>query len=103
MGKFRIVEKEHWDKYWEKIDLPLEIKKNTSLLLDEILDVFDNYLPKGNLKVLEIGGAPGQYLIYLQKNFNYDIYVLEYSEVGCKKTRENFDLLDVPGVIYQMD
>tara|TARA_B100000315_G_C14457789_1_gene532258 strand:+ start:326 stop:955 length:630 start_codon:yes stop_codon:yes gene_type:complete len=55
------------------------------------------------LSVLEIGGAPGQYLAYFHKEFGYIISCLDYSEIGCEKTRENFDLLKIPGKVYQGD
>lgn len=93
-----------WDYYWNLIKLPAEIKKEENLYLNEILKVFDKFLQKNkNLSILEIGGAPGQYLAYMAKNFYYKIYALDYSEVGCRKTNENFKLLNLSGVTYQKD
>ena len=53
--------------------------------------------------MLEIGGAPGQYLVYLHKQFGYKVSCLDYSETGCEKTRENFKLLDIPVNVYHKD
>lgn len=103
MKKFRIVEKEYWDEYWRERRLPLEIKKNKSLLLDEILEIMDFYIPPQKSKIIEIGGAPGQFLAYLKKTTDNDIYALDYSEIGCQKTLENFDLLNISGAVYQRD
>lgn len=83
----------------------MEVKKSKdSLYLNEILNIFDTYLPKDNhLSILEIGGSPGQYLIYMHRQFGYKIHCLDYSEIGCVKTRENYELLNIHGEIYQQD
>ncbi|MFC1579340.1 class I SAM-dependent methyltransferase [Thermodesulfobacteriota bacterium] len=68
------------------------------------LDVLDRFFPKDkNISILEIGGAPGQYLAYMAKHFSYRIHALDYSGIGCEKTRENFSLLNLNGPIYQRD
>ncbi len=101
----RFTAQSHWDDYWNNIELPLEIRKSrTNLYLNEILKVFDEYLPKHqNLSILEIGGAPGQYLVYMKRNFHYRISALDYSEVGCRKLEQNFELLKIEGVVYRRD
>lgn len=105
MKKNRLIEEENWDEYWEKAHLPIEIKKekrNSSL--NEILRIFDEFFPKkNNLSILEIGGAPGQYLAYLAKKFGYRAHALDYSKIGCDKTRENLDILGVNADIYKQD
>lgn len=104
MGNERLTEKKHWDDYWSNFDLPVEVKKSKeNLLLNEELKTFDKYLPKKKLSVLEIGGAPGQYLVYLHKQFGYEVHCLDYSEIGCEKTLENFSLLNIPVRVYQRD
>ena len=68
------------------------------------MKTFDRFLPRSrNLTVLEIGGAPGRYLVYMSKNLNYKIHALDYSVIGCKKTLENFKLLGLEGNVYQKD
>ena len=100
----KLTEKQYWDNYWRNIKLPLEIKRETSAPnICAELDVFERYLPNGNLSVLEIGGAPGQYLAYFHKKLGYKISCLDYSSIGCEKTRENFSLLNIPGKVFQGD
>jgi SAM-dependent methyltransferase len=105
MGEDRLTEKEYWEKYWDKIVLPIEIKKtkrNSSL--NCLLKIFDKFFPKdNNLSILEIGGAPGRYLVYIAKKFHYKIYCLDYSIIGCKNTEKNFKILGIQGTVYQMD
>jgi len=105
MKQNRLTKQQDWEDYWDKLKLPAEIKKSkNNLYLNEILKIFDKFLPKNsNLSILEIGGAPGQYLAYMQKNFHYKIHALDYSSIGCRKTKENFDLLNLKGIIYQRD
>ncbi len=99
----RLTEKEYWENYWREYRLPVEIKKGTGFLVDEILNVFDKYLPKKELHIIEIGGAPGQYLAYIQKQYNYNICSIDYTEIGCKKTEQNFNLLGISGTTYKRD
>ncbi len=104
MTNNKLTEKKHWDNYWDKFQLPVEIKESKDkLLLNEELRIFKKFLPKEKLSVLEIGGAPGQYLVYLHKQFAYEVSCLDYSEIGCEKTRENFKLLDIPVNVYHKD
>lgn len=105
MGNDKLTEQHFWDDYWDGISLPSEIKKTKkNYYLNEILNVFDNYLPKNsNRTVIEIGGSPGQYLAYLYRNFSYKIYCLDYSKTGCLKTEENLQLLKIPGKVFNAD
>lgn len=105
MDNFELAERKYWNNYWNSKSLPVEIRKTkNSLYLNEILNIFDGYLPKNNhLSILEIGGAPGQYLAYMHNNFGYDIHCLDYSDIGCRKTEENFKLLNIQGKVYQED
>lgn len=43
-----------------------------------------------NLKIIEIGCAPGKYLINFNKIFGYEPFGVEYSENGAEITRKNF-------------
>lgn len=100
----KLTEKAHWDNYWNSFELPVEIKlSKDNLLLNEELKLFEKFLPKKKLSILEIGGAPGQYLVYMHKQFGYDVSCLDYSDIGCEKTRENFKLLDIPVTVYEKD
>jgi len=105
MGKNDLIDKKYWNNYWKDISLPLEIKKTKkNLYLNEILNVFDKYLQiNENLSVLEIGGSPGQFLVYMHNNYKYNINCLDYSEIGCLKTEDNFKLLNINGMVYKED
>jgi SAM-dependent methyltransferase len=99
-----LTEKQYWENYWKDVQLPIEIGRENSApnILAE-LDIFELYLPKTSLSILEIGGAPGQYLAWFHKTLGYEVSCLDYSVEGCKKTRENFKILQLPGKVYQGD
>lgn len=100
----KLTEKEYWEDYWKKIELPLEVKReNSSPNILAELDIFERFLPKEKLSVLEIGGAPGQYLVYFHKNFSYSPRCLDYSAIGCEKTRDNFKLLNISAEVFNGD
>lgn len=104
MSQKKLVDQSQWETYWERVVLPLEVKKVGKGFKDEMLKIFDRFLPKNpNLSILEIGGAPGAFLIYMAKNFHYRISSLDYSRIGCKKTKENLALLNLKGTVYQAD
>ena len=100
-----LTDEEFWGSYWEGLVLPKEIvRREGSHYLNQILDVFDRHLDTGDRRsVLEIGGAPGQYLAYVAKAFGHEISCLDYSDVGCQKTRDNLGMLGLRGTVYQGD
>lgn len=100
----KLTERQYWENYWKDIVLPLEVKReNSPPNIVAELDIFEAYLPKKKLSILEVGGAPGQYLAFFHKVFGYEISCLDYSSVGCEKTKENFNLLNIPAKVYQGD
>jgi SAM-dependent methyltransferase len=94
-----------WDQVWADITLPLVYDKRPAwTCISTTLKVFDKWLPRTpGISVLEIGGAVGGYLAYMHKNFGYQVSCLDYSQVGCAKTRENFRLLGIKGRVIQGD
>ena len=100
-----LTEKDYWEDRWERIRLPAEVGWDTANpLAKEILRVFDTYLPhQPRLTILEIGGAPGGFLAYFVKQFGYLAHAIDYSDIGCKKMRENFDIMNLNVTIYNRD
>ena len=100
-----LTDKEYWNNYWTKINIPLEIKRTKrNNYLNAVLDVFDKYLPKNpNLSILEVGGSPAKYLIYMNKTFGYRVSSLDYSELGCKLSKKNFKLFKINGKVFHKD
>jgi SAM-dependent methyltransferase len=103
-GPNELTEKQYWENYWRAAKSgALEIIRSPrGLSINAILDVFDKYLPvNDNFHALEIGGAPGQYLIYMARNFKYHIHSLDYSKVGNEKTLQNLKLAKIDVNVYE--
>lgn len=67
--------------------------------------LYKKYLPnEEGLKVIEIGSAPGNYLVKLNRSFGYIPYGIEYSPKGAELNREVFreNNLD-PGNVINAD
>jgi SAM-dependent methyltransferase len=93
-----LTSSEHWDAYWQSTDLPVEVTRGAQTSTSAILDVMDRFLACDSpLSVLEVGGAPGGYLVHLWRQFGHDVSVLDNSPRGVELARRNFELLGIPG------
>lgn len=95
-----------WDAYWleRARTLPLEVRRQTaSLQARAILDVIDAHLPDARSSVLEVGGAPGQYLAYIHRRCACRCAILDYSASGCALAKANFRALGVELAVYEAD
>jgi SAM-dependent methyltransferase len=100
----RLTDRSHWDLYWEGTALPREVQRGSgSAQVDAILDVLDEHAPPDGASVLEVGGAPGQYLAYLHSRRRYECALLDYSAEGCALARRNFELLAIEAEIHKRD
>ncbi len=64
-------------------------RRYSDYLLWEV--IYPRYMPKTpGATVLEIGSAPGSYLVRLSQRFGFVPYGVEYSESGVERNREKF-------------
>jgi len=105
MSSAPLTDAAYWDRYWDRISVPRERRRQPrEFYVNAILDVFDRYLPADpSMTAAEIGGAPGQYLAYLHRSRGYQITCIDFSDAGCRKTRENFRLLGIVGDVIRAD
>jgi len=100
----RLTKKEDWEARWDRVRLPAIISfKTKHPVAQEILRLFKKHLPRETLSAVEVGGAPGQFMAFLSQYHGYEANIIDYSAIGCKKTKENFDLLDLDVNVYQQD
>lgn len=91
-----LTDENFWNSYWESIDLPSEINLNFEFdrcLSSELVKSLKD-LPS-SAKVLEIGAAPGRWLAFLAKRFDFKVSAIEYSSNGVKVLKKNLDMLNV--------
>lgn len=105
MESDRLTDKNFWENRWESIRVQKEIHRDTKHAVNsELVKIFDTYLPRqAELNILEIGGAPGQFLTYFAREFGYSTSAIDYSTTGCDKMRQAFEDLNLDLTIYNRD
>src|SRR3990167_8359283 len=99
-----LTEKKFWSDIQENIKLPITVDLKRTPAFIKIDKVFKKYLPKNpGLKFLEIGCSPGRWLIYFNKEFNYQTTGVEYTEIGAKLTKDNLAASNTAGQILNED
>jgi SAM-dependent methyltransferase len=102
--KMEKTDEEFWEKSWEESKLWRYRKITKYMAVHRRFDkLFKSVLKEGGLKVLEIGCAKGNWLIYFAKRFDYEPYGVDYSEIGCKMAEDNFKRENVNGTILCED
>ncbi len=100
-----LAKKEYWDSVYQPMgphshEEETFLKKAKNWVKNQTRDysnfimwerVVPKYLKKDNsLKIIEIGCAPGKYLINFSKQYSYNVFGVEYSEKGLQITKNNF-------------
>lgn len=97
----KLTDTEHWEDNWKDIKLPLT-QNLGNYATKQVHELFVKYLPR-NGRFIELGGAPGSWMIYFKKYFNSEVHCLDYTTTGCNATKRNLKLCGVKGVVHQMD
>lgn len=98
----------YWDKNWLDSSFPRPFDHKDLSLDNYVNHEFNRYFQKilknkQELSVLEIGCANSVWLLYFYQCFNFKVYGLDYSEVGCEKGRALLKHYNVPGEVYCAD
>jgi hypothetical protein len=90
----------YWEDVWQNVSIPQEIKKDD---IHEVHRILSKILPQGNKALIEIGCAPGSWLAYFSKNYDYKVFGIDNAPKAIEKTIENLRILSVPAEIYLKD
>jgi len=95
------VEKKHWDDIYAGNFSFSNYVSNLGLLRSYyhfvLFAILGRFVKKDEMKsVIEVGCAPGNYLVKFKKYFNLMPYGLEYSENGHQKTIKNLTKYGIP-------
>ena len=103
MEDSKLTGQRFWEDYWE--GKPGKAgKKKTNLSTISLLRTFDKYLPSTEgAAILEVGGAYGEYLLYLTRRFGYKAHSLDYSRIGNEQTLGTFSKAGLPVEVYERD
>jgi SAM-dependent methyltransferase len=98
----------YWDDNWGEADIPSLFDPSSTLLDNYVNFKLHQYFSKildkkKKLKVLELGCANSVWPIYFQKYHDAQVSGLDYSEVGCEKSRQLLAHYNTPGDIYHAD
>ena len=106
MSGERLTTEEYWDSvYKEPQKKAFSLTKTVGDFLKKVFgsriknyseyilwtNIYQKYLPKGkDLKILEIGSAPGWNLVKFHNVFGYAPYGIEYAPTGVEENRRRF-------------
>lgn len=99
----RLTDKIFWAKSWTTHGSGYTSKIKYTAVYKKLDKLFKLFLEKENKSILEIGCGGGRWLIYFAKEFGYNVWGIDYSEIGCKIARENLKREDVSGTILCED
>lgn len=101
MSKTNLSKKEHWHGLHEKNNNLMNILSNLKLLEGyyhfAFFRIIKKYWSNDYSNFMEIGCAPGNYLVKFKKIFNLDVYGIEYEEEGYNKTIQNVTRYNISG------
>ncbi len=99
----KLTSQKFWEEYWTT-RLEKKSKRRVGILAQELHRIFDAFLPDDpSLHILEIGGAPGEYLLYIATKHGYHVHSMDYSRIGNEKTKEMFDRQGIDVDIHEQD
>ncbi|MHA2098412.1 MAG: class I SAM-dependent methyltransferase [Candidatus Kariarchaeaceae archaeon] len=101
-GHMALTDKEYWDFNWRSINIPSRLNTN-AYFGNHFNELFINKLKKGDMRFLEVGCAPGKFMIYFAENFGYRVSGIEYSQSGYEITCKNLEACGIEGNIIHGD
>jgi len=88
-----------WDNYWQNSPdwQNVDVRRSYDRCFDQ---VFHRWLPTGSqYQLIEIGCAPGRWLIYFYQKFGYQVTGCDSAPMATVLTRANLARANVPGQI----
>lgn len=102
--------KQYWDKIWRISDIPQSVNPRQEGLPNYVYRRFHEYFSKvfWNLNthektLLEIGCARSVWLPYFAEKYGFEVYGIDYSEIGCKQAMQILLTEGVKGEIVCAD
>lgn len=90
-----LSKKDFWDKIWSAESVTQASLGN--YWMKKLITFLARYLePDQDKRFVELGGAPGRYPLLFYKAFQYQPYVIDYSQTGIKETQKTFERFQVP-------
>lgn len=85
----------YWDQIWDGSELPQAIDPRDSSISNHVQRQFHSYfedlftkIDTTKMNLLEIGCARSTWLPYFAKEYQFNVWGLDYSDIGCQQSRE---------------
>lgn len=102
--KKRLTKNEYWNEQYTWGVKVSRIYPNVNLAVSELDKVFKEFLPVNkNYRFLEVGCAPGIWMDYFYRKFDYIVEGIEYTEKGFELTTKILEKLGTPNKVYHQD
>lgn len=97
-----LTDNHHWDKYYRNKTAFQRVKKLMNFYTrNELMEIFDKFLPKGkNLCLIEMGCGNSDWLPYFCSEYGYNIAGIDYSKWGCYLAQEKLKKVPCNYEIY---
>ena len=98
-----LTQPNRWDDLWMKISLPAQVDSTNAPELEMsrvIRKILQRHRP---LDVLDVGCCPGRWLAHFHSEYGCNVHGIDYTETACAVTRENLELLGIPGTVTKGD
>ncbi|GCD80044.1 class I SAM-dependent methyltransferase [Schleiferia thermophila] len=97
---------EYWDEFWKTNRIPKEIQIQKFDINTYLYREFDAFFrkfiePNSDLSLIELGCGNSVWLPYFKKEFLFRISGLDYSRLGCERSRMILDYYNVEGAIFE--
>jgi SAM-dependent methyltransferase len=103
MNNEPLASKTFWDKWWGNVSLP-DLPRREKSFDRTFMDFYDQHLLLDkHHTLLEVGCAPGRWMIYFYRRFGCKVAGSEYSPTGLKMLRQNLAAARVPADIFEGD
>ena len=90
---------EKWEKEWKNFPLPAIVKPSYDLRF-----LLESHLPAGSeYRLIEIGCAPGRWMVYFHEKYGYAISGIEYGKKAADLTRRNLEMQGIEAEVLAED
>jgi SAM-dependent methyltransferase len=99
----RLTDERFWDSFWDSVVIPA--RPDPDAAFDRCFSrVLERYLrPDPGHRLVEIGCAPGRWMVHGHERFGYQVCGIESSPGGAATTRHNLEATGTPGQVIEAD
>lgn len=93
-----ITTQDHWDSFWGNQKLPqtVDLTFSNDRVIAEFIKKNVNPRVSESKLALEVGCAPGKWMVYLNKEMHYQVEGCEYLHSAAETTKRNLSLCGIP-------